>query len=93
MSDDFSNLLGLIGGAFGELSLDSEKATGEYNVLYEDKKSRSIGLCDKCGTRFPINNRNVYMISTPNGEKKAYFTYCDSCNKIIEVRKENNGNT
>ena len=47
-----------------------------------------MGMCDKCGMVFPLTERYVYMISTPNGDKKAYFTYCVKCNEIIEIKVE-----
>lgn len=91
MSDDFGNLFGLMGlmGAFNPTDEeDKEDEPITYNVLFKTPTKPSMGMCDKCGMVFPISQRYVYMISTPNGDKKAYFTYCVKCNEIIEIKVE-----
>jgi Fe2+ or Zn2+ uptake regulation protein len=91
MSDDFGNLIGLMGlmSAFNSTNEeDKEDEPINYNVLLKNNAKPSVGMCDKCGTVFPLTERYVYMISTPNGDKKAYFAYCNKCNEIIEIKVE-----
>ena len=92
MSDNFGDLIGLMGlmSAFNPQNEQENKEEEpiNYNVLLKNKAIPSMGMCDKCGMVFPISQRYVYMVSTPNGDKKAYFTYCVKCNEIIEIKVE-----
>lgn len=59
-----------------------------YNKLTKESGMIGIALCDACDNHFPITRESVNVISTPNGDKKAYYKRCPKCGEVIGIEVE-----